>query len=511
MTSGQLHDRQLDSWKEIAAYFRRDKRTVRRWEKERGLPVHRYPGGERGRVYARAEELERWFRGVDGQVLDDIAEPGAENLQTSLESDIDSNEIARVKAPEPFVIQAAEPGFAADGTVGPASSHAKFKFKFWKLLPKAATAGICVVVGLVSAYPLRHLFNFNGVDQTSVVQGATAPRALLFHGATATKYEPDSQAVELYLKGRYYWNKRNGDNLQRALDSFTQAVVKDPNYAAAYAGMADCYLLLREYSTMPDGEAYQRSMAAAQRAIEIDDGLSEGHRALAFGAFFGRWDGVLADREFRRAIELNPNDAEAHHWYSSMLSAMQRNDEALREIDRARQLAPMSNSILADRDLILLNSAHPLVGVQGLQQLERTEPNFISPHRYLATFYFNEERYSEFLDERAKEATLIGDPFLTTTIKNAKAALAASGPNGMLKVLASADKRDMHIAAPSYDMAKTLVLLGRRDEALEQLRNAAAKRDPVIFFADTDPVLKPLRGDPRFEAIVKETGVAIAH
>ena len=144
------------------------------------------------------------------------------------------------------------------------------------------------------------------------------------------------QAEELYLQGRYHWNKRTGPDLTEALDDFTKSIDVDPTFAKGYAGSADCYNLLREYSDMPGSQAFPLAITAARKAIALDDSLAEGHRDLAFAYFYWNWDAPGAEREFRRAIALDPNDAEAHHWYATALSAMGRHQEALGEIEHAR-------------------------------------------------------------------------------------------------------------------------------------------------------------------------------
>src|SRR5581483_4400848 len=125
------------------------------------------------------------------------------------------------------------------------------------------------------------------------------------------------EAEDYYLKGRFYWNKRTPESLNQAVDSFTQAIVHDPNYSDAYVGLADCYNLLREYTMMPASEAYPRALAAAKKAVELDDHSSAAHASLAFVSFFGMWNAGTADEEFRRAIDLDPNNSNAHHWYAT--------------------------------------------------------------------------------------------------------------------------------------------------------------------------------------------------
>src|SRR5262249_42511635 len=177
-----------------------------------------------------------------------------------------------------------------------------------------------------------------------------------FGKALAAHHQPDSIAQDFYLKGRFYFEKRTPADLNTAVDAFTQAIVHDPAYAQAYVGLADTYSLLREYSTMPTLEAEQRARAAAQKAVELDPNLAEAHTSLAFSEFWGFLDAAGADREFRRAIELDPNLARAHHWYATFLIEIQRTQDALTEIERARQLDPSSKSILADKGVLLLDA-----------------------------------------------------------------------------------------------------------------------------------------------------------
>src|SRR5580692_3300748 len=166
------------------------------------------------------------------------------------------------------------------------------------------------------------------------------------------------EAEDFYLKGRFYWNKRTPDSLNQALEAFTQATAHDPNYSDAYVGLADCYNLLREFSAMPGNEAYFKAFAAAKKAVELDQQSSEAHASLAFVTFYGMWDATEAEKEFRRAIELDPNDAKAHHWYATFLHALNRHDEALSEIELARKLSPDSPAILADKGDLLWSGGH---------------------------------------------------------------------------------------------------------------------------------------------------------
>lgn len=175
------------------------------------------------------------------------------------------------------------------------------------------------------------------VNQKRVIASLSKPNPGRPTG-TAVRHVPNPAARDLYLKGRYYWNKRTPADLNMALDYFTQAIVSDPNYARAYVGTADCFNLLREFSVMPEEEAYPQAMAAARKAIELDGSLAEAHNSLAFGTYYWSMDAAGAEREFRQALGLDPNYALAHHWYATFLVSIGRNQEALNQIEMAQQL-----------------------------------------------------------------------------------------------------------------------------------------------------------------------------
>lgn len=490
----------LDSWKEIAAYFNRDIRTVRRWEKERKLPIHRFPGGLRGRVYARTAEIETWLRNKS-------ASPAKEN---GLSPPSQPREFPAVDEVAKFAAQALKRGSAphAEPPRGQfRSSDVKApRGSKWSSL---AFRSLGLALVLVSIPAANQLLNSEWIRPRQFhTETSSASGRLLVPALAASLHHPEPETVELYLKGRYFWNRRSADDLRRALGFFSQAIAKDPSYAPGYAGLADCYALLREYSTMPESEAYARAIAAADRAIELDDTLPEGHRALAFSEFFGRWNAVLAEREFKRAIELNPNDAEAHHWYASMLSTMQRYDEALSEIDRARQLQPTSIAILADRDVFLLAAGRRKDAIVSLVQLEHAEPSFISTHRYLGDAYLLEGRYKDFLRERREEARLSGNVDMMSTINAAGKAFDAGGSAAMLNLLCGAYKRQSNYASGSnYEQARYLVLQGKKDEAVATLRTALQNHDPGLLGSIGDPLFEPLHADPRFVSIIRESRI----
>src|SRR3984885_12867524 len=213
-----------------------------------------------------------------------------------------------------------------------------------------------------------------------------------------------SPAADLYLKGRYYWNKRTPEDLQKGVDFFTQSIVADPGYARAYVGLSDCYGLLREFAAMPDSEAWPRAFAAARKAVELNDSLAEAHSSLGFDLFYGALDLKAGEREFKRAAELNPNYAEAHQWYGTALMSVGRLQEASDEMARARELQPASRSILSDQGLLLFYQGKRDRAIEQLRQVEAAEPTFRSAHTYLSYIYFHSRDCRNFLSESRKAA-----------------------------------------------------------------------------------------------------------
>jgi DNA-binding winged helix-turn-helix (wHTH) protein/Tfp pilus assembly protein PilF len=323
----------------------------------------------------------------------------------------------------------------------------------------------------------------------------------------AASDRPATEAQELYLKGRFYWNKRTPDDLNKAVDFFTQSIIHDPSYAPAYVGLADCYNLLREYTLMPASEAYPRALAAAKRAVELDDQSSEAHASLAFGLFWGNWDATNAEREFRRAIELNPHNAVAHHWYATFLGTAGRHQEALAEIERAQTLDPASKSILADKGQILAGAGRRDEAAALLKQLEATEPDFISPHRYLKEIDFANGVYGSFLAEWKREATLMHDAATLKLIAAAEKGYAFSGARGLLQSM-EIQQRELYEegSLSPYPLAQTEALLGNKQEALRLLAIANQKHDERILAIASDATLDALHEEPGYRDLVARLG-----
>ena len=287
-----------------------------------------------------------------------------------------------------------------------------------------------------------------------------------------------------------------------------QAIVHDPAYAQAYVGLADSYSLLREYGTMPTLEAEQRARAAAQRAVDLDPSLPEAHTSLAFAEFWGFIDAADADREFRRAIELNPNVARAHHWYATFLVEVLRYDEAVAEIERARQLDPGSKAILADKGVLLMDAGHPDEGLALLKQMETDDPGFQSVHRYLGIVYWEAGDYKAALEEYRTHASIRGQNDALRDIEAQQQALRTGGVQELFKHrLETALRRYEHENGSAVDVASAYGYLHQRDEAMKYLQLAKQSHDITLTNAELARELNFLHSDPEFRKLVADVGL----
>ncbi len=326
--------------------------------------------------------------------------------------------------------------------------------------------------------------------------------------ARSLRQPANREAEDFYLKGRFYWNKRTPESLNQALEAFTQAIARDPNYSDAYVGLADCYNLLREFSAMPGNEAYFKAFAAAKKAVELDPQSSEAHASLAFVTFFGMWDSVESEKEFRRAIELDPNNVKAHHWYATFLHAVNRHEEALTEIELARKLAPDSPSILADKGELLWAGGHHEQALQLLEQLEASDPDFLSPHRYLKFAYSENGDYPNYIAEWKKEALLTHDTAQSSVAEAATKGWAQGGERGLLEAELS-EQMKLHAQGKlsPYFIAQTDARLGNTHEALKYLATCIESHDERMLNLREDQGFASLHGDPAFEQMLAKIGL----
>jgi TolB-like protein/Flp pilus assembly protein TadD len=314
------------------------------------------------------------------------------------------------------------------------------------------------------------------------------------------------EAYESYLKGRYFWNKRTADGLRVALAYFNQALEEDPSYAQAYSGLADTYALLGDwqYAVMTPKEAYPKAKAAALKAVELDNALGEAHNSLAFLLDGFDWDLDSGGKEFRRAIELNPGYATAHHWYAWHLALLDRYDEAIAEMKKAESVDPLSLIINADLAelLVLAHSYDEAIG-QSRKTIEM-DPNFAMAHNQLAQAYLQKHMYDQAISELQKAVQLSGGS--PTCIANLARAYTLSGKRSEAMKLLN-DLKNSSTARNSHasEVAAIYASLGDKDEAMNWLERGYAERfNPGVLIR---PGFDPLRSDPRFQNLAHRVGL----
>ena len=315
-----------------------------------------------------------------------------------------------------------------------------------------------------------------------------------------------TEAHELYLKGRFFWNKRTPENFEKAITYFQQAIEKDTSYALAYSGMADCYALLANYGADPPNETMPKAKAAALKSLQIDPNLAEAHASLAQILHDYDWDYAGALREIDRAIELNPNYATAHQWRAEFLSAQGRHEEAIAEAKRAVELDPLSsiiNRILGD---VYLQARRYDEAVTQSRKAIEIEPNFPSAHLVLGRSYRANGQYSEAVAEFIKLAELGGRGEASREMHDA---YANGGWNGYLRYVA--EKGTTKTTAGyrlAYDVAASLAALGEKDEAFASLEKAYQQREYELTLLRVSPEMDNLRSDPRFTDLLRRVGLA---
>jgi TolB-like protein/DNA-binding winged helix-turn-helix (wHTH) protein/Flp pilus assembly protein TadD len=327
-------------------------------------------------------------------------------------------------------------------------------------------------------------------------------------GSLASAHPVDPEAYEDYLKGRYYFNQRTEGPLNRSIGYFQQAIKRDPSYALAYCGLADAYAVLGFRGGMPSKDALSRAKAAALKAIKLDDTLAEPHASLAFIAETHEWDWATAEREYRRALELNPSDARTHHWYAGYLMYMGRFEDGISEARRARDLDPLSlplNNALAGRLLVASRYDEALAQVQKTLELN---PNFAPAHQTLGWAYLHRGKREEAILEFRKALQLSGTDDTDLVLDLGFAYATAGNGQEARRILAKLKKLHERGLVPSGSIAILYGALGELNEAFAWLEKAYEERDPQLTYL-TVPGRRfdPLRHDPRFQQLVHRIGL----
>ena len=314
------------------------------------------------------------------------------------------------------------------------------------------------------------------------------------------------QAYNLYLMGRHHWNRRSEDGFNKGIECFKKAKDEDPSYALAYAGLADCYTQLGDYGYLPPTQARSEAKKAALRAIEIDDTVAEAHASLAYLTLLYDWDWSAAEREFSRAIELNPSYATAHQWCAEYLTAMGRMEEAIEEIKRAQTLDPLSLIVNTIVGWVFYRARRFDQALEQCRKALELDPKFALTHHLLGWIQGHESRFEEAVAEARTSVELSGGASLM--MASLGYALAASGEaTEARKVLDELMELSKQQYVPAYDLALVYSGLGLKDQALAWLEKAYQERYGWLVYLNADPIWDQLRSEPGFRALTHKIGL----
>ncbi len=313
-------------------------------------------------------------------------------------------------------------------------------------------------------------------------------------------------AYEAYLKGRLAWNKRSEAGIQEGIDYFQQAISIEPSYAAAYSGLADSYTTLGYLSYLSPTESFPRAKTAATKALALDAALAEPHASLAYGELYFDWDWAEAEKEFKKAIALNPSYATAHHWHSVYLTAMGRPEEAMAAIRRAQQLDPLSIIIPTDIGFQLYYTRRYDEAIQQLKSILQVNPAFPLAHLWLGRAYQQKGAYQEAISEFNQAEKVLRDwaPVVAAVgYVQGKAGLRADA----LKTSEQLKRLSGKKYVTAYGIALVYAGLGDKNRAFAWLSKAVEERTHWLVWLKLDPRWDDLRSDPRFEQLVRRVGL----
>ncbi len=530
----------LDSWKEIACYLRKDIRTLHRWETEESLPIYRHVHKKRGTVYAYKAEVDAWRGNRGSRVANKVRpRPTAQEANESIQS-------IRM-AVLPFENLSDDPGqeYFSDGLteemitqlgclqaarlrVIARTSVMQYKGTRKDVSRIGRELGVHYVLeGSVRRYAERvrisaqliqvsdqtHLWAESydrdlsdilslqrEVTQAIVRQIKVAMTPETAERLTDVRINPD--AYEAYLKGRFLWYKLSREHLDTALEYFQLALEKDPNYALAYAGIAYVWLSRSDIGVIPPHEAFPKAKAAALKCVQLDDTLPEGHEILANVRRHYEWDWEGAEREFQRAIHLNPNSADAHFMYADFLVSMTRSEKAQAEIERALELDPFNffYTCFFGWHLLYLRRYDEAIG--QLRKALRIEPNFPAAHLGLWGAFHKKGMEREALAEAGRFFALLCDDEVAAALAHGYAD-ECSYAEAMRVAAEKLAVRSLRVFVPAVRIARLYAHAGEKDSALQWLATAYEGREPPLVHLRVGWDWENLRDDPRFQALLR--------
>jgi adenylate cyclase len=321
------------------------------------------------------------------------------------------------------------------------------------------------------------------------------------------RYTENIEAYQLYLQGRYFWNKRDEEGLQTAIGFFEKALEKDPQYALAWSGIADTYSLMGEYTNISRRIILPKQRAAVNRALEIDDRLGEAHISLAISLMLNEWEWQKSEKEFKLGLQLSPNYSTGHHWYSEWLLFTGNTVEAFMEISRAVELDPVSPGILKDKGIFYYYTRQYDKAIDmGLMTLE-LHPNFSTAHRLLSLCYTEKKQFDEAIAENRLWGEFTGNA-LKTEVALARIYAAEGRMNEAKKIVEKINVNQFYGGNDFRSMALVYAAMGEIDYAFEWLERSYQMNEESLCSIKIDPKLDGLRSDARYNSLLQKVGLA---
>jgi tetratricopeptide (TPR) repeat protein/TolB-like protein len=531
----------LDSWKEIASYLRREVRTVQLWEKREGLPVHRHFHKRLGSVYALRSEIEIWKRqvsrmGVDQETKSTAPSKVANRItiyvlpltNVTVKSErrriceaIATKTIAALQLSNPEQLCIVSPKSAVqDGQSELPASMLDEQIDYvlrWSVQDDGE--GLRLNVALLFAgsdsVAWSHTYRCRPSDfgEFSTHAAGQIVQCLwlkVFSSSTAVPVVGDhekSSSRETYLKGRYFWNQRSEEGLRKAIRCFESAIREDPEFALPYTGLADSLTLLSFYEIVSPSEVMPSARRAAQRALDLDPNLAEAHASLADVLLHFDRDWQAADHEYRRSIQCNPDYALGYHWYANLLSARGQHDAAHMAIMHALEINPVSIITLVWAG-VTSHLAHQFDdAIRHYQSALELDPQFIWAHMYMAQALEQKGNLKEALREFETTDWLAGGNNCVKAMKAHTHAVAGDTCSAR-EILNELKSTPSHQCMPSYDIAATYAALGDSQQVVAWLKRACGERNMKLFTLTQDPRFDPLRRRSDFKQIVDQIGLS---
>ena len=541
--SRRRSEKRLNSWKEIAAFLQKDVRTVQRWEKNERLPVHRKPHDKLASVYAYESELEAWWgegshppisispvsgtaSSTNGRIS--LAVLPLRNLSGDPEQEYFSDglteeligQLARIDPDRLGIIARASAMKYKQSSKGISQIARELRVTY--LLEGSVRRDgnrVRISAALIRAsdqtslwtdvydHDLRDVLKLQAEVAEAVAKEIALKVSSGERARLARSGPVDPEAFSAYLRGRYLWNRRAPDALQKAIHCFEESIAHSPGYAPAYAGIADCYATLASahVGVLPPIEGMPRAIAAAEKALQLDPELADAHASLGNARFRYEFDWSAAERSLKRAFELNPAYAPALQWHSSLLQTIDRIDDSLRELDLALAVDPFSLIIRSTVAATLYLERRYEQVIAESRRIIELDPTFVLVYFNLGRAYTQMKRHREAIAELKKARQLSGEsPAMTMQLGYAYA-MAGKAAEAK-KMLAALTRLARKRYVPSFYWVAIHTGLGDIEKALEYLKKAREERCDYLVHLSKEPAADPIRNTPEFAQLVPRPG-----